>query len=138
MLYRRREERARSAALLDGVGTRRGGVLALAVLTMLWWPASAATSTTIHALVQHPAPAAWSPGHQRELGTHRPVRDRRLARGEGRRGHPLQFLFLGVMMGELDADGMVAASWRRFKPGRGGQGDAAFGARAPPAASRLS
>jgi hypothetical protein len=49
MLYGRREERARIAALLDGVGRRHGGVLALAVLTMLLWPASAATSTTIHA-----------------------------------------------------------------------------------------
>jgi hypothetical protein len=135
MLYRRREERARSAALLDRVGRRHDGVLALAVLTMLLWPASAATSTTIHALVQPPAPATSSPGHQRELGTHRPVSRLLLARGEGRRGHHLQFL--GVMVGELDADRMVAASWRRFTPGRGGQGEAAFGARAPPAASRL-
>jgi hypothetical protein len=135
MLYGRREERARSAALLDGVGSRHGGVLALAVLTMLW-PASAAASTTMHALVQPPAPAS-SPGHQRELGMHRTVSRLLLARGEGRRGHHPQFLFLGVRMGELDADGMVAASWRRFTPGRGGQGDAAFGARAPPADSHL-
>jgi hypothetical protein len=137
MLSGRREERARTAALLDGVVSRHGGVLVLAVLTMLLWPASAATSTTIQALVQHPAPAASSPGHQRELGTHRPIRDRLLARGECRRGHRLQLQFLGVMMGELDADRMVAASWRRFTPGRSGQGEAAFGARAPPAASRL-
>jgi hypothetical protein len=135
MLYGRREERARIAALLDGVGRRHGGVLALAVLTMLLWPASAAASTTIHALVQHPAAAASSPGHQRELGTHRPVSGRLLARCEGRRGHHLQFL--GVMTGELEADWMVAASWRRFTLGRGGQGESAFGARAPPAASRL-
>jgi hypothetical protein len=134
MPHGRREERARCAALLDGVGRRHGGVLALAVLTMLLWPASATTSTTIHALVQHPAPAASSPGHQRGLGTHRPMSRLLLARGEGRRGHHLQFL--DVVMGELDADRMVA-SWRRFAPGRGGQGDAAFGARAPPAASRL-
>jgi hypothetical protein len=127
MLSGRREERARSAALLDGVGSRHGGVLVLAVLTMLLWPASAAASTTVHALVQPPAPAASSPGHQRELGTHRLVSRLLLARGVGRRGHHLQFLFLGVMMGELDADRMVAASWRRFKPGRGGQGEAAFG-----------
>jgi hypothetical protein len=99
MLYRRREEPARSAALLDGVGRRHGGVLALAVLTMLLSRASAATSTTIHALVEHPAPAASPPGHQRELGTHRPVRDRLLAGSEARRGHHLRFLFLGVMMG---------------------------------------
>jgi hypothetical protein len=127
MLYRRREERARSAALLDGVGRRHGGVLALAVLMMLLWPASAATSTTIHALVKHPALAAAPPGHQRELGTHRPVRDRLLAGSEARRGHHLRFLFLGVMMGQLDADRMVAASWRRFTPGRGGQGQSALG-----------
>jgi hypothetical protein len=135
MLYGRREERARSAALLDRVGTRHDGVLALAVLTMLVWPASAATSTTIHALVRPPAPATSSPGHQRELGTHRLVSRLLLARGEGRRGHHLQSL--GVMVGELDADRMVAASWPRFTLGRGGQGGAAFGARAPPAASRL-
>jgi hypothetical protein len=133
MLYRRREERARIAALLDGVGRRHGGALALAVLTTLLWPA---TSTAIHALEQHPAAAASPPGHQRELDTHRLVSDRRLARGEGRRGHHLQVL--GVMTGELVADRMVAASWRRFTPGRGGQGESAFGARAPPAASRLT
>jgi hypothetical protein len=135
MLYRRREERARIAALLDGVGGRHRGVLAVAVLTTLSWPA---TATAIHALEQHPAAVASSPGHQRELGTHRPVSDRRLARGEGRRGHHLQVLFLGVVVGGLVAGRMVAAPWRRFTPGRGGQGEAAFGARAPPAASRLT
>ena len=135
MLYQRHEERARSAALLDRVGRRHDGVLALAAVTMLLWPASVATSTTIHALVQPPAPATSSPGHQRELGTHRPVSRLLLARGEGRRGHHLQFL--GVRMGELDVDRMVAASRPRFTPGRGGQGQSAFGARAPPAPSRL-
>ena len=60
MLYRRREERAGIAALLDGVGSRHGGVLALAVLTMLLWPAIA---TAIHAVEQHPVAAASSPGH---------------------------------------------------------------------------
>jgi hypothetical protein len=115
MLYGRREERARIAALLNGVGRRHGGVLALAVVTMLLWLASAATSTTIHALVQHPAAAASSPSHQRELGTHRPVGGRFLAQGKGRRGYHLQFL--GVMIGELEADWIVAASWRRFTPG---------------------
>jgi hypothetical protein len=94
-------------------------------------------------LDHHPRPGAAScpgglvAGAPARAGTHRHVSRLLLARGEGRCGHHLQLLFLGVMMGELDADQMVAASWRRFEPGRGGQGEAAFGARAPPAASRL-
>jgi hypothetical protein len=136
MLYGRREERARIAALLDGVGSRRGGVLALAVLTALLWPASVATSAAIGPRAQHPAAATSSPDHQGMSDDRGPVRGPLLARGENRRGH--HPAALGVLVGELDVGRLVASSWRRSKPGRGGQGESAFGARAPPVASRLT
>jgi hypothetical protein len=111
MLYARRQERALLAGLPAQARQGRSGVLALAVLGVLLWPATVATSATAGRPVGHPT-ATMSPAvEQAVLGNSGPVSSRLLlARRAGRPGHgPIP---LGVLAVAAAAVVGVAGGWR--------------------------